>query len=122
MADEYSKAAQLTLDGIPVLEIEEAEMGIKTNDNGVITLGGGLVGFSDGANVCEFSFKSAIPLAGREIDYFDLARKKVTKTWGMKMGGKSRKVRGRFMDVKESSSPNSPNAISGSFSGKYIDA
>ncbi len=120
MADEYSKAAQFTLDGIPVLELEEGEFGIKTNDNAVVTLSGGLVGFSDGANMCEISFKSAIPLAGREIDYVDLARRKVTKTWGMKMGGQSRKVRGRFMDVKEASSPNAPNAISGSFSGRFV--
>jgi hypothetical protein len=120
MADEYSGPPQLTLDGIPVLEIEDIKVTIKTNDNEVVTLVGGLQGFSNGANVQEINFSSAIPLAGFEIDYMELARLKRTKTWGVKIAGKVIKVRGRFMDVEVAISPNAPNKLSGSFKGKPV--
>ncbi len=120
MPGPYSKAATALVDGIPLLEISEIEGDFVSNDKGVYTLALGRSGDSDGAEECTFSFSSAIPAKGREYDFVLACMKHRDVTISMKEGNVTRTSIGRISNVKEKSSVNAPNELSGSFSGRYV--
>jgi hypothetical protein len=121
MAGPYSKAATAMVNGVAMLEISEIEFDATSNDKPVYTLAQGRSGDSDGAEEVAFSWSSAVPARGREFDYVKACLKHNDVTMAFRMGGATRTAIGRISTAKEKSSVNSPNDLSGQFSGRYID-
>ncbi len=116
----YSKAAAAYVDGIQMLEFSEIEGDFVSNDKPIYTLSQGRAGDSDGAEECSFSFSSAVPARGREKDFVITCMNHNDVTVAMREGGITRTAIGRMSNVREKSSVNSPNELSGSFSGRYV--
>lgn len=117
---EMSKAAIFTVDGIPQAFVTEVEDDIASEDKIIKTLQLGATGHSDGATVGRFNFKAAIPLSGRELDFQSRCANHVTTRLGVRMGGKTLTMEGRFLNVRERSGVDDHNMIDGSFEGRVL--
>lgn len=117
---EMANVFELFVNGAPAAMVNEITLEIRSGDKVVKTLKLGTAGYSDGAHDCTISFKSAIPLAGREIDYKAFVINHQTLKLGVKGGSTQLIAEGRLMTVSESSSVDNPVEISGSFEGRIL--
>jgi hypothetical protein len=117
---EMSKAATFFVEGIPQAFISECSAEYMSEDKPVKTLMLGVAGYSDGSHSGKYSFKGAIPKAGRETDFRRLCINHITTVCSFKMGGSTVQLEGRFMNVTERCSVDNPNEFDGQFEGRII--
>ncbi len=117
---EMSKAAIFTVDGVQQSYVSKVEDSVDSNDKVVKSLALGVVGYTDGAEEGKVDFEGAIPLAGRELDFKDRARLHTTTRLGIRMGGKTITLEGRFMNVTETSGVDDANGLRGQFQGRIV--
>lgn len=117
---EYSKPAQVTLNGVPVLKISETDVSAKSNDQPVLNLEGGLDGFSDGAAEMTADLTQGIPLSGFVVDWISLALTHTTIRPAFKLAGRTFECEGRVMTAGWSSKVNVPNSTKLSFHGRVV--
>lgn len=118
---EYSKPFQLLFNGVILAQTSECQQEVTSEDKLVKTLNLGTAGHSSGAEVGRVTFKSAIPESGLEKDFFNFCRLHTTVNFAVRSAGKLTSYRGRFMNVSERSSIDSPNEIDGTFEGVIVD-
>lgn len=119
-ATEYSGPGSLYLNGVLLAEVSQLTIKTTSNDKDVKTLAKGLSGFSDGAQETGIDFDSAVPAEGMEAEFDEICHAHQTIQLGARFGKVQIEVRGRFMDVTETSDTDNPNKVAMSFKGRRL--
>lgn len=114
---EYSKPGFVLRNGIAMLQSHKIGCRAVSNDKEVETLLLGLAGFSDGAQMVEYSVSGAIPLAGFEYDATAICLAHTTQDLAFKIAGVVTTARGRVTDTNVETSVNTPNGLDFTFKG-----
>lgn len=114
----YVGAAEFYARGKLLAEATRLTVTDTSNDRPVMTMIGGMSGFSDGPPTAEASIESAIPKAGMEFDFRDAVDKKETFTIVHVCAGVRRTYEGRLSNVTTSQSVDSAASVSASFTGR----
>lgn len=113
----YSGPGTVLYRGRAVLQASSAEFDVQTGNNSVVTLRLGRAGHSPGARAVSLSVSSAIPEAGLEVDWVGLANAQAEVQLGFRIANKTYEMVGDVRDAKITTSTESPNAVSFSYSG-----
>lgn len=100
---ESARHTKLTLNGRPVLKVNEAGVTVRSGDSPILTLDEGLAGFADGAEEMDLTLRQAVPIGGYQIDWMGLARTHTTIRPGVIRAGKSWQLEGRVMEASDAS-------------------
>lgn len=117
----YSGPATLFYLGRPVLECDSVRLQLQTNNKSVVTNRKGRAGHTKGPKVYSLAIGNALPQAGLEVDWQQIADDQEGITLAVKFANKTYTLEGDIRDFDMSSeAEGAANKVSFNFDGKLV--
>lgn len=120
--DVYSGPGEVWRGSTLLLECQSIQVQLATNNNTVKTMKKGRAGHTKGFNEYNITVASAVPAAGMEVDWDEVAERGLPETLRFKLAGKWRTYKGDIRTVDTGSNTDQPNTVSFTMSAKRVSS